>query len=249
MKTQSAVINSICHSGELKTNRNGFNSLIKAIFAGLFIALGAFGNIVISSNTYATNEGLARFLGAVVFPVGLIGIVMMGFELFTSNCMNIIAVYNKKTTTFKFFRNILIVYIGNFLGCLLLGYITVRTHGFSENNIQLLTKMVNSKVNYSIDILVLKGIMCNILVVGAAILSYYADEVIGKIFAIWFPIMLFILLGYDHSIANMFYFSAAYFSNIDITISQMLYNLFFVTIGNFIGGVVLSLVLNIDRNL
>lgn len=249
MKTQSEVINSICHSGELKTNRKSLNSLLKAIFAGLFISLGALGNIIISSNTYATNEGVARFLGAIVFPVGLIGIVMMGFELFTSNCMNIVSVYNKKAKKYNFLKNIVVVYLGNFLGCLLLGYITVRTHGLSENNLQLLTKMVNSKVHYSIDVLLLKGIMCNILVVGATILSYYADEVISKIFAIWFPIMLFILLGYDHSIANMFYFSAAYFSNVNITILQMLYNLFFVTIGNFLGGVILSLVLNIDRNI
>lgn len=249
MKTQSEVIKNICHSAEIKTNRNTWNSFIKAILAGLFISFGAKGNIIASANLITTNAGIAKFVGAVVFPVGLMSIVMMGLELFTSNCMNVVGIFHKKVKILNFIRNIVVVYLGNFVGCLLLAYITYRTHGVDKTGLDLLNNVVNHKVSMDPFALFINGIMCNVLVVGATILSYYSDDVISKIFSIWFPIMLFILLGYNHSIANMYYFSLAYLSNLGVGINAMAYNLFYVTIGNFVGGALLIIILNIDRNL
>lgn len=249
MRNHKEVIKNILHSAEIKTDRKFYNSFIKAIMAGIFISFGAFGNILISADMFSSNQGVARFLGAVVFPVGLIGIVILGLELFTSNCMNILGVVHKKVSVKNFLRNIIIVYIGNFIGCSILGYITASSHGLTNSGVELLQNMVHHKVHTGIWALFLKGIMCNVLVVGATIFAYFAKDAIGKIMGIWFPIMLFILLGYSHSVANMYYFMTAVFYNLDITILGILYNLLFVTIGNFVGGSLLTLILNIDRNL
>ena len=73
------------------------------------------------------------------------------------------------------------------------------------------------------------------------LLSYTAKDTIGKLFGAWFPIMLFVLIGYDHSIANMFYLTAAKLVDSSFEVSLILYNLFYVTLGNFAGGMVIGL--------
>lgn len=246
MKNLSQVMEDAEHSAEVKVNRKSYNSFIRAIFAGLFISLGSLGNIIISANTYSTNPGLARFLGAVVFPVGLIGIVVFNFELFTSNCINVIGLHNKKYSFINFLRNITIVYFGNMIGCIILGLMTYKGHSMDATELNLLQNMVHHKVSLDPFGLILKGILCNILVCGAVFMAYASKNISGKILGIWFFIMLFILLGYSHSVANMFYLSTALIYKLDITIIQAIYNLFFVTIGNFIGGALLTFTLNME---
>lgn len=247
MKSNKEVLHDLEHSAVVKTSRKLHDSGIKAMLAGIFISLGALGNIVISAEMFSVNSGVARFLGAVVFPVGLISIVILGLELFTSNCANMLGVFNKKISLKSFIRNIIIVYVFNFIGCTLFAYLSYRSHALSDTQITFLNNMANHKVHADIVALIIKGFFCNLLVAGAAIVSYYSENVIGKIFGIWFLIMLFILLGYSHSIANMFYLSLALFYKLNITVGGMFYNLFFVTIGNFLGGIFLVLVLNLEK--
>ena len=107
--------------------------------------------------------------------------------------------------------------------------------------IRLFTNIANHKIYAEAYALFIKGILCNVLVCGAVLLSYTSKDTIGKLVGAWLPIMLFVLIGYDHSIANMFYLTAAKLADSSIQVSSILYNLFYVTLGNILGGMAIGL--------
>lgn len=241
MKETNELVEYVVSKSIKKANRDLISLAVLSVLAGMAIALGAVANIITSADFYILqNSGFGKFIGASVFPVGLIIIVLLGYDLFTSNCMLISAVYEKKISLAKFLKNLVLVLFFNFIGCLIVAYITVRTHNFSENAQALLFSMANHKVHSNFFDIILKGILCNLLVCSATLLGYGAKDSISKIFGIWFPIMLFIILGYDHIVANMLYLPAAYMLHADISILQIIYNFVFATIGNFIGGAFLA---------
>lgn len=240
MKTISELLEYVIEAGNHREEKNLLQLAILAILAGVFIALGAIGNIFVSSDIFFTNVNLAKFLGACVFPVGLIAIILLKFELFTSNCMMTIAVIEKKMKLTKMLKILFIVWIFNLIGGILVAYVTYKTHTFNEASVKVLQVYAHHKVTTGAVDLILKGIMCNILVCTASLLGYIAKDGISKIFGIWFPIMLFILLGYSHVVANMLYLPLSYMYGFEgVTIGAILYNFLFVTIGNFIGGGIL----------
>lgn len=237
MKTISELLEYVIEAGNHREEKNLLQLAILAILAGVFIALGAIGNIFVSSDIFFTNVNLAKFLGACVFPVGLIAIILLKFELFTSNCMMTIAVIEKKMKLTKMLKILFIVWIFNLIGGILVAYVTYKTHTFNEESVKVLQVYAHHKLETGALDLILKGIMCNILVCTASLLGYIAKDGISKIFGIWFPIMLFILLGYSHVVANMLYLPLSYMYGFEgVTIGAILYNFLFVTIGNFIGG-------------
>ncbi len=236
MKETSELVDYVVHKSELKANKNFFKLAILAFMAGAMISLGAVANVVVSADMLATNAGLAKFFGASVFPVGLIVIVLLGYELFTSNCMVISAVYDKKISYFAFFKNILLVLFFNFIGCLFIGYITAQTHTLSSTGQNVLFSIAEHKVHAESYDIFLKGILCNVLVCGSTLIAYGSKEGIGKIFGIWFPIMLFIVLGYDHIVANMLYLPTAYMLGANISFAEIGHNFLFAGLGNFVGG-------------
>ncbi|MDU4653157.1 MAG: formate/nitrite transporter family protein, partial [Sneathia sanguinegens] len=205
MKTISELLEYVIEAGKHREEKNLLQLAILAILSGIFIALGAVGNIFVSSDIFFTNINLAKFLGACVFPVGLIAIILLKFELFTSNCMMTIAVIEKKMKLSKMFKILFIVWIFNLVGGVIIAFITYKTGTFNENSIKVLQVYAHHKVTTGAVDMILKGVMCNILVCTASLLGYIAKDGISKIFGIWFPIMLFILLGYSHVVANMLY--------------------------------------------
>ena len=207
MKTISELLEYVIEAGKHREEKNLLQLAILAILSGIFIALGAVGNIFVSSDIFFTNINLAKFLGACVFPVGLIAIILLKFELFTSNCMMTIAVIEKKMKLSKMFKILFIVWIFNLVGGVIIAFITYKTGTFNENSIKVLQVYAHHKVTTGAVDMILKGVMCNILVCTASLLGYIAKDGISKIFGIWFPIMLFILSGYSHVVANMLYLS------------------------------------------
>ena len=87
--------------------------------------------------------------------------------------------------------------------------------------------------------MIIRGILCNVIVVLAVWMATASQDVISKIFACWFPIMLFVLCGFEHSVANMFFIPMGMLLGANVTIGQLITNLIFVTIGNIIGGAIL----------
>ena len=241
-KTPTELVDYIIKVGIDKATKPLFKLMLLGIFGGAFIALGGAGNIISSSTLVKTDPGFAKFLGASVFPVGLILVVTLGAELFTSNCLLSVAFVNKKISFTQMIRNLVTVYLFNYVGSFIVAYITVKGGSFNADSLAYLQNMATHKVDASAYSLFIKGILCNVLVCGAVIQSYTSRDTIGKLVGAWLPIMLFVLIGYDHSIANMFYLTAAKLADSSLFgVSGILYNLFYVTLGNILGALAIGL--------
>ncbi|WGX76436.1 formate/nitrite transporter family protein [Paraclostridium bifermentans] len=116
--TPIEIANATVESGIKKSKLSTKKSVLLGILAGLFIGLWALGNILISQTIKA--PGLAKFAGVSIFPIGLMLVVVCGAELFTGNNLMTMAVMDKKITTKEMIRNWVLVYIGNFIGAIIL---------------------------------------------------------------------------------------------------------------------------------
>jgi len=242
-KSPKAVVETMCTSGSVKTGLPTVSQITLGFLAGAFVAVGGLLAIVVgkgSSGLAESNPGLAQFVFAAVFPVGLILVVMSGAELFTGNCGVITpACLAGQARWSGLLRNWSLVYLGNFVGsifvALFLAYWTGIVDGGSLG--EAVAAVAKAKVCMSFWQLLLRGIGCNWLVCLAVWIASAAEDIASKILAIWFPIMAFVALGFEHSIANMFFIPLGMFNGADVSIGQFLIsNLLPVTIGNIIGG-------------
>jgi len=109
---------------------------------------------------------------------------------------------------------------------------------FSEHMLEIVFKSAVAKTTMPIGQMLISAILCNIIVCSGVMMAYSAKTAIAKIFAVWFPIALFVLSGTEHIVANMFYIMMAFVNGADITITGILTSFAVVTIGNFIGGAI-----------
>lgn len=219
-------------------------TLILAFLAGAYVAFGALLAIVISGGSpgIAThNPGLVKFLFGAAFPIGLILVVLVGAELFTGNNAYFIPnILTKKQHVTAMFKNWGLVYFGNFIGAIFVAYIiTHLTHLVSsEPYINTVHSIATSKTSHSFLVTFIKGIGANWLVCLALWQGVSAKNAIGKIVAIWLPVMAFVTLGLEHSIANMYFIPLSIFEGADITWSTFIIkNLIPATLGNIVGGI------------
>lgn len=245
-------------SGEItKANLPIGKMILLGIMAGAFIAIGGAASNVAVHNI--SDVGLARTLAGAIFPVGLMLVVLVGGELFTGNCLMFMAFLDKKITLASLLRNLIVVYLSNLIGALIIdiliffsGQLNYSNGGLGAYTIQVaLTKAEILPMNA-----LTSGILCNILVCLAILMASAAKDISGKILAIFFPIWAFVICGFEHCIANMFYIPLGIMaaSHPDYVIqAEKLYGIsarqcselisiagiksfFFVTIGNIIGG-------------
>ena len=254
MYSPKEVAQNYIATGVAKTKYPASKMLLLGILAGMFIALAGVGATIAPSTMVTASS--AKLISAVVFPAGLSMVLLAGSELFTGNCLIIIPVLEKEASVIAMLKNWLFVYIGNFIGSILIAALAVYSGTFSvfgDAAAASLIKTAVSKVSMSFSDALLRGILCNILVCVGVWMTYAAKDVAGKITGLFFPIMLFVLCGFEHSIANMFYIPAGLFASknaaylgayggntLKLTWGAMFAkNLLPVTIGNIIGGVVL----------
>lgn len=222
---------------------------VLGILAGAFIAMGAEVSTLIATDASKyVGYGISKLLSGIVFSTGLIMVLIAGGELFTGNVMIALSVMEKKARLKQLIRNWVIVYFSNFVGALIMVALIYFSGLWKSNhNIGAITaiKISEVKVNLTFMEAFARGILCNWLVCLAVWMSYAAKDIIGKIFAIAFPITIFIASGYEHSVANMFYIpkgmilSAELNSGIPaITVMDFMNNLIPVTIGNILGAVI-----------
>ena len=193
-----------------------------------------------------TDSGLGlgpgRLLGGIVFSLGLILVVVAGAELFTGNNLIVMAWAGRKISGLDMLRNWTLVYVGNLIGAIATALFVDWSGTLDMGNgavSRTALSIAQAKVSLPFDQALIRGILCNALVCMAVWLSYAARHVAGKILAIVFPISAFVALGFEHSIANMYFIPLGMLIGDTITIGQLLGNLVPVTIGNIIGGSVL----------
>lgn len=223
-----------------KSNLSITRIILLGILAGVFIGFGAFGDIVVMQTLINIDVGVMKLLGAFVFPVGLMLVVIAGAELFTGNNLMTLALFNKNITIKSLIRNWFFVYLGNFIGSIILVIALVYSGIVSESSKELALSIGTSKLSLSFFSALIRGILCNIIVASAVWMGAAAQDIISRIFAIWFPIMLFVLSGFEHSIANMFFIPFAKYLGLNTTWSDIwIKNLIPVTLGNIIGGAII----------
>lgn len=255
--TSPEILEQVSNSAVPKVEGSLRKLLLLAVLAGAYIAFGAYASTMASFNltANAATFGLGKLVSGVVFPVGLMMVVLCGAELFTGNCLMIIGVLDKKIAISGMLRNWVIVYIGNFIGAMIV-VLMVSYSGLWESAGGLLgamtVKTAVGKTGLTFGKAFVLGIMCNWLVCLAVWMATGAKTTISKIFAIFFCIMLFVLAGFEHSVANMYFIPAgimasdndAFVQLLDLDISGLtvgnflIKNLLPVTLGNIVGGCV-----------
>ena len=237
--TPAEIARAIIDTGIKKANLSTKSCIKLGILAGIFIGLGGLANIIVSQSIGGIDIGLAKLLGAMIFPVGLMLVVVCGAELFTGNNLMTIAVLDKKITIQQMFRNWGLVWIANLIGSLFLAILVHYSNLLTGDALSKAISTAEIKVGLPILQAFFRGILCNIVVVLAVWLATSAQDIVSKIFACWFPIMLFVLCGFEHSVANMFFIPMGMMLGANISILDFILNLIIVTFGNIIGGAII----------
>lgn len=222
-------------AGVAKARLPVFQVLILSVLAGAFIGLGAAAYTMVMTGADMTF-GPARFLGGVVFSLGLILVIVGGAELFTGNALMIMAAVDRRITPVELWRNWVIVYLGNFAGAASIAvamYLAGVLDGPAGNTA---TIIASAKAALGWTDAFMRGVLCNMLVCLAVWLTLAARTVSGKILAIIWPIASFVLLGLEHSVANMYLIPQGMLAGAPIDTSSFAKNLFIVTLGNILGG-------------
>ncbi len=214
-------------------------TLTLGLLAGAFIAFGAmFFTLVMTDH----NMGLgpSRLLGGAAFSLGLILVVVGGAELFTGNNLIVMAWADRKVSTFQLLRNWGLVYIANLIGAVGAALLMFWSGALSLGEGAVAETAFNialDKINLDPLQAFIRGILCNALVCLAIWLCFAAHSVVSKILAIVFPISAFVALGFEHSVANMYFIPLGMLvSNGGIGVIEFLSNLVPVTLGNIVGG-------------
>jgi len=239
-----------------KTRESILRLTVLGFFAGVYIGFGAqLATMVTHDLAGVIGVGVAKLISGAVFSVGLMLVVIAGAELFTGNNLILLSVLDRQVRIQKLLRNWGIVYFANLVGSLLLVLLMYESGLWKTNGALVGAKallIANAKVNLTFLEAFTRGILCNWLVCLALWIAVSARAVVGKVFAILFPIMAFVASGFEHSVANMFFIpmglvlkgqatvvSTAGLTGAlsNLTIGKMIIrNLVPVTIGNIIGG-------------
>ncbi|ALC89541.1 formate/nitrite transporter [Bacillus sp. FJAT-18017] len=234
------ILDITIENGVKKTKYSCKTSAILGFQAGAFIALGYLLYIRITAPLTGDIAGLGTFLGASVFPIGLILTLIAGGELLTGNMMAVpLAGFAKKIRIRSILQNWAIITFFNFIGAIFVAYMFGHLAGLTSEGafLEKTVSIAQHKLEANFLEAFVSGIGCNWLVAAAVWLSYGAKDVIGKIAGIWFPTMTFVAIGFQHVVANMFVIPAAIFEG-HFTWTQYITNFVPVFLGNATGGVV-----------
>ena len=258
MNTPQQIVSANLTAAKGKTQLSLFRLILLGIFAGMFIACGASASSVAMHNI--ANVGLARLVAGCVFPIGLMMIVFVGGELFTGDCLMIMGCMHKKFSVLSMVKVLTVVWLSNLVGSVIIAALVSASGQFhySADMLGAFTmKVAVGKLGLDFGTAFISGVLCNIFVCIAVLMAAAAKDVVGKIWAIVFPILAFVVSGYEHCVANMYYIPAGIFAAADpayVQAAETAYgygaaqlellnwgnffvtNLLPVTLGNIVGG-------------
>jgi len=237
-------------TGAKKTHRSWDKVVVSAFLAGAYIAFGGLVAMTVSAGLDPATWGTlpTLFLGG-AFTLGLVLVLIAGSDLATGNMMLVpLAAMRRKVTVGSVVKNLTLVLLGNLLGALFVAYfLAVQTGviggpgstGTAGMVYDRLAGIATGKaVTESPWQTFLRGMGCNWLVCLAVWMSVATRSVAGKVVVIFFPIMAFVAMGFDHVVANMFFLPAAIFAGVpDVTWGETLLNWVIAGAGNLVGAV------------
>lgn len=241
------IISGLTNSANTKKNLlegSLFKYMVASILAGFFIGMGMLIMVLSASVFSPLPIPVVKFMNGFVFSLALSFVVFAGGELFTGNVLvTTVGRLNKKIDTGSLLKILIFSYLGNILGSVLISFLFKMT-GVSPEYNEALLKLVTGKTSFDFLPLLFKGIMCNILVCLAVLICSRKISDSAKLILIFWCILAFVSLGFEHSVANMTCFALAKMLNPDFTFALILKNLIPVTIGNIIGGALVALTYN-----
>ncbi len=247
-----------------KANLRLSKMMVLGILAGMFIALGG---VASQSASHAIpNVSAAKIAAGAVFPIGLLMIVLVGGELFTGNCLMIMATMDKQIHFRRFMRNLIGVFFANVIGALFIAILVFFSGNLDMSGGALggyAISVAVEKVSHTVPRGIASGFLCNIFVCMAVLKGAAAKEVAGKIQATWFPIFAFVICGFEHVVANMYFIPIGLLAKTNplyVAQAEMIYNVTSekldtltlgniwgnfipVTIGNLLGGIFIGILL------
>ncbi len=248
--------------GISKSQLSTLTTFALSILAGVFIALGAQLSMLVT-HTATSNYGLNQLVGGAAFTLALILIVIAGAELFTGNCLIAMSFMARKITGRDLARNLVIAFVGNFIGALTLVLWIYNSNQWTFNNYLLGAKIVltaNEKVNLSFGVAFSRGVLCNALVCLGIWLCYSGRSNMDKILSLLWPISCLIACGFEHCVVNMWLIPMGLvlkgnssvlaamekvqggpvdLSHLTFFKGFLIDNLFPVVLGNLFGGIIL----------
>src|SRR4051812_35395865 len=231
-------------TGVTKAGLRWDKALVGGFLAGAYIAFAGLLAITVSSGLDPKIWGsLPTLVTGGVFAPGLILVVVAGSELLTGNMALVpLGMFARQLSAKALAMNFTVVMVGNLLGSLFVAYFLAVKSGVITADLQLerLTGIAKTKGVTETDYQIfLRAVGCNWLVCLAVWMALGAEDIAGKVLAIFFPIMAFVAMGFDHVVANMFFLPAAIFAGVDgITWWTAIHNWIFAFLGNLVGAAV-----------
>ena len=253
--TAAETANNYVTAGVAKTKYSIPKMLVLGILAGLLIG---FPSCVTEMATFSvTNTSMVRMISGLLFAFGLGTVILTGAELFTGNTLITMSLLDKKVTLPAMLKNWLFVYIGNFLGSMLLSAICAYFGWLSAGSNALAVsamKMAVGKMTMPFQNAFFMGVLCNILVTIGVLMSLAGKDGTSRFLGAWVPVMFFVTCGFNHSIADMTYCMLGLFAKnvtayasaaaeAGIALDSLTWGNYFVgnlipvTLGNILGGV------------
>lgn len=235
--------------------------ILMGILAGMFVAIGAQGSSLAVHSI--ADPGIAKAVAGTIFPVGLMMIVIVGGQLFTGNCLLTMGAMDKQFGWSKVWKNLTIIFFSNMIGAILiaLGVFFAGQLDMGHGALGAYTiKVAVGKVGIGFGQAIVSGILCNVIVCVAILMAGAAKDITGKVLTIFFSIWIFVISGFEHCVANMYYLPAGMLASTNseyVEKAKELYgltqaqidtisvqniagkNLLPVTVGNIIGGAVI----------
>ena len=209
IRNPSMIAETVCETGISKAQQKTSKTLILAVLAGAYVGFGAqVATIVAIDAPQYVGVGLSKVIVGVVFSVGLMLVLLAGAELFTGNNLIYVSYFCGRVSWMGLLRNWTVVYMGNFIGSVLLSNIIFHAGLYTLNGNALgLTALsiAQGKVSLTFTQAFLRGVLCNWLVCLAVWMASSAEDTTGKLLSCVFPIMAFVASGFEHSVANMFF--------------------------------------------
>jgi formate transporter len=231
----------VCDIGIAKAHLPLLTLALLGVLAGAFIGLGSLMFTLVASDA-SLGFAAQRFIGGLVFSLGLVLVVVAGAELFTGNNLIAMAWASRCVSTRELLRNWGVACAANFVGAAGLALLVHWSGVMALNQgatAQAVVKIASAKAALPWMEAFFRGVLCNVLVCMAVWMTLAGRSVADKLLAILFPITAFVAAGFEHSIANMYFFPLAMLQGAPLGAADMVHNLLPVIAGNIVGGSVL----------
>ncbi len=255
-KTPAEIASAAVNAAAAKTRLSIPQMIVMGFLAGAYVAMGGcFMTVVTQDAAAVAGAGISKLIGGLVFSLGLMLVVSAGGELFTGNCIMPIAILSGRVTAGAALRNLVVVYFSNLAGGVFFALLIYMSGILSPAAAQNALSIAAAKVSIPLSEMVVRGVLCNWFVALAVWMAFGALDMTGKYIVCALPVTAFVAMGFEHSVANMYFIALGLFLKGDsavlsrcsippeaiekLTLSGYFGNLIPVTAGNIIGAAVL----------